>query len=175
MITVLRLGHRIHRDQRISSHVFLVARAFGARKGIYSGERDKNLEDSIKKVVKQWGGPFEIRYTGNWKHEIKRFKGLKAHLTVYGIPFQKKISELRKKKDIMLIVGGEKVQPGVYRMADMNLAVSSQPHSEVAALALFLHEYSRGRKLNRSFSGARLRVVPQERGKKVKRNLALRI
>lgn len=173
MITVLRLGHRIHRDQRISSHVFLVARAFGARKGIYSGERDKNLENSIKKVVKQWGGPFEVRYTKNWKQEIRKFKGLKVHLSMYGIPFQKKLKELRK-KNTMLIVGGEKVQPEVYQTADMNLAVSSQPHSEVAALGLFLHEYFQGRELNKGFSKARLKVVPQEKGKKVKRNLALR-
>lgn len=174
MITVLRLGHRIHRDQRISSHVFLVARAFGARKGIYSGERDKNLEDSIKKVVKQWGGPFEIRYTGNWKHEIMKFKGLKAHLTVYGIPFQKKIPELRKKKNIMLIVGGEKVQPLVYNMVDYNISITSQPHSEVSSLCLFLDYYFKGKKLGKKFKKSRLKVIPQERGKKVKRNLALR-
>jgi len=32
MITVLRIGHRISRDKRITTHVALVARAFGADK-----------------------------------------------------------------------------------------------------------------------------------------------
>ena len=30
MITILRIGHRISRDKRITTHVALVARAFGA-------------------------------------------------------------------------------------------------------------------------------------------------
>lgn len=167
MITVLRLGHRIFRDQRISSHVFLVARAFGAQKGIYSGQRDKTLEGSIKKVVNQWGGPFEIRYAENWKQEIKKFMGTKAHLTVYGIPFQKKMKELRKKKNIMLIVGGEKVESDVYKMVDYNLSVTSQPHSEVSSLCLFLDRYFQGKKLNKRFKNARLKIIPQESGKKV--------
>jgi tRNA (cytidine56-2'-O)-methyltransferase len=171
-ITVLRLGHRIERDKRISTHVGLVARAMGCSKLIYSGQRDKNLEQSIKKVVKQWGGPFEIRYTKNWKQEIRKFKGMKIHLSVYGIPFQKKIPELRKKKDIMLIVGGEKVQPEVYHMADMNLAVSSQPHSEVSSLCLFLDYYFKGKELGKRFKKAKLKVIPQERGKKVVRAAA---
>jgi tRNA (cytidine56-2'-O)-methyltransferase len=32
MITVLRIGHRLGRDKRITTHVALVARAFGANK-----------------------------------------------------------------------------------------------------------------------------------------------
>ena len=38
MIVVLRLGHRIGRDARISTHCGLVARALGANKIIYSGD-----------------------------------------------------------------------------------------------------------------------------------------
>ena len=40
MITVLRLDHRLGRDTRITTHVCLTARAFGADKVILSGERD---------------------------------------------------------------------------------------------------------------------------------------
>ena len=50
MIVVLRLGHRRARDKRISTHVGLVARAFGAQKIIYSGEKDQKLLDSIKEA-----------------------------------------------------------------------------------------------------------------------------
>jgi len=169
MITVLRLGHRVFRDQRVTTHCALVARAFGANKIIYSGERDKSLENSVKKVTKQWGGPFGIYYTGNYRKYIKRFRGIKVHLTVYGLPFQKNMTKLKKVKEIMLIVGGEKVPPDVYRMADFNLAVTQQPHSEVAALALFLHEYFQGKELNKDFKKAKLEVVPQQRGKMLKK------
>ena len=166
MITILRLGHRIFRDQRISSHVFLVARAFGAGKGIYSGQRDENMEDSVRKVSGQWGGSFDVRHSRDWKRDMKEFSGTKVHLTVYGIPFQKKMGEIRKKKNIMLIVGGEKVPPEVYQDADYNLSVTGQPHSEVAGLALFLDYYFRGKELDREFRNAKVKVVPQERGKK---------
>ena len=56
-ISVLRLGHRPARDKRISTHVGLVARAFGADNLFYSGIKDSSFEKSIHGVVKQWGGP----------------------------------------------------------------------------------------------------------------------
>jgi tRNA (cytidine56-2'-O)-methyltransferase len=37
MITVLRLDHRVGRDTRITTHVCLTSRAFGADKVILSG------------------------------------------------------------------------------------------------------------------------------------------
>ncbi len=169
-ITVLRLGHRIGRDKRITAHVALVARAMGCSAIIYSGQRDKNLEESIKRVIEQWGGPFEIKYTEDWKKNIKNFKGTKAHLTVYGMPFQKNITKIRKsKKNLLVIVGGEKVPPEVYQAADLNLSITSQPHSEVAAMAIFLHEYFKGKELSKKFKKAKLKVIPQERGKLVKK------
>ena len=165
-ITVLRLGHRPGRDVRMTTHCALVARALGAGGLIYSGERDSGIEDSVKKVVKRWGGSFKIRYEKNWKGVLARWKGTKAHLTVYGLPAQKQIAKIRKHRKLLVIVGGEKVPGEVYNMVDYNIAVSSQPHSEIGALAIFLHEYFRGGELDRRFPGARLRVIPQERGKK---------
>jgi len=170
MITILRLGHRVFRDKRTSTHVFLASRALGADKGIYTGEHDRHLEDSVKKTVEQWGGSFRIRHSESWKQEMTRFKGIKVHLTVYGMPFQNIVKEIRKqtkKKDLMIIVGGEKVPPEVYKLADYNLQVTGQPHSEIAGLALFLHEYFQGKELGKEFAKARLKVVPQEMGKKV--------
>jgi len=38
MIEILRLGHRKKRDARLSTHVALVSRAFGASKIYYSGQ-----------------------------------------------------------------------------------------------------------------------------------------
>ena len=87
-ITVLRLSHRPERDKRITTHVCLVARAFGADKVIYTGIRDRNLEESIQKIVKRWGGKFSIKYTRSWREVIQRWKnsgGIVVHLTMYGI------------------------------------------------------------------------------------------
>ena len=166
MIRILRLGHRIVRDQRISSHCALVARALGARAFSYSGQKDSNLEDSVKRVAGQWGGPFSVRYVKDWKQEIKNFKGMKVHLSVYGLPFKKHISRIRGVKNLLIIVGGEKVPPEVYQLADFNLSVGQQPHSEIGALSIFLYELS-GRKFREKFKKAKRKVIPQERGKKV--------
>jgi tRNA (cytidine56-2'-O)-methyltransferase len=168
MISILRLGHRIVRDQRISSHCALVARALGAKAFLYSGQRDSNLEASILRVSGQWGGSLKVSHVQDWKKAIKSFKGLKIHLSVYGLPFQKALPKIRKSKsrNILLIVGGEKVPPDAYQLSDLNLSVGQQPHSEIGALAIFLYELS-GRKSKQDFQRAKLRVVPQERGKKV--------
>ena len=42
-IYILRLGHRPERDKRITTHVALTARAFGA-KGIFVSTKDEVLE-----------------------------------------------------------------------------------------------------------------------------------
>jgi len=166
-IYVLRLGHRVFRDQRITTHVFLAARAFGCEGGFYSGQRDAKLEETVRKTSAQWGGYFSIQYSENWKKTIKGFSGLKIHLTVYGMPFQEKINEIKRAKNgVLIVVGGEKVPPEVYQLSDYNIAVTSQPHSEVSALAVLLHELFSGKELEKEFRG-KFRVMPQERGKKV--------
>ena len=172
MITVMRLGHRIERDKRLSTHVALSGRALGCDKMVYSGEKDARLEQSVRKVAENWGGDFEIVHERDWKHAISKFDGIKVHLTMYGMPFERKISEIRKKtkrRNLLIIVGGEKVPHEVYQQADYNLQVTGQPHSEVAALALFMHEIFQGKELERKFKGAKMKVIPQERGKLVKK------
>lgn len=166
MITVLRLGHRRIRDARISTHVGLVARAFGTEKIIYSGEKDQSLIDSLDKVSENWGGKFKISYEKNWRKIIKNFRGKKIHLTMYGLPIQDEINKIRRNKNLLVVVGGEKVPGEVYSLVDYNVAVSNQPHSEVAALAVFLHEYFRGKELQKSFGG-KFRIIPQKTGKKL--------
>jgi tRNA (cytidine56-2'-O)-methyltransferase len=151
-----------------------VARALGADKIIYSGKKDTKLEESVKHVVKQWGGEFSIDYAKNWKKTITDYKKqgwLIIHLTVYGLPIQNQINKIRKSgKNILVIIGGEKVLTDIYKLADMNISVTSQPHSEIAALAIFLHEYCQGRGLGKRFRNAKLRIIPQERGKRIINN-----
>lgn len=166
-ILVLRLGHRRERDKRVSTHCCLVARAFGAESLIYTGERDANMEKTVKKVIEKWGGKFSVRYENNWRKFVKRWKGLRIHLTMYGLPLAA-ISKIRKlKKPLLIIIGSEKVPAEIYSLADYNISVTSQPHSEVAALAVFLHEFFSGKEINKKFRKAKLRIVPQEKGKKV--------
>jgi len=162
LITVLRIGHRPERDKRITTHVALVARAFGADKIIVDRE-DPRLMGTVKKVTEKFGGDFTIEF-GNYREKLREFKGLKVHLTMYGIPLEQKISEIRKAQDIMVVVGSEKVPREIYELADMNIAVKNQPHSEVSALAIFLQQLNREKNLR-----GYLRIVPQERGKKVLR------
>ena len=167
MTSVLRLGHRIKRDARISTHCGLVARALGADEIIFSGEEDKKLIENLKEVADKWGGKFSVRYEKNWRNIIKKYKKKFSicHLTMYGLPIDRVIKRLRKKR-LLLVIGGEKVPGEVYVESDYNIAVTNQPHSEVAALAIFLHEYFKGRELNKKFKKAKLRIIPQARGKK---------
>ena len=167
-ITVLRLGHRKSRDKRISTHCGLVARAFGASEIIYSGEDDPTLVDSVNNVSKKWGGNFKARYEKNWKKVLKKFKGKKAHLTFYGIP-QKEMP--KTKEDLLIVIGSEKVPREVYQECDFNISITSQPHSEVAALAVFLHEFFEGKELNKKFSRAKIKIKPNPRGKTVEKRV----
>lgn len=167
MITVLRLGHRRGRDDRISSHVGLTARQFGADKIVYSGERDTNMLDSARDLAERWGGNFDITYREGWRPIIEGFDGVTVHLTMYGLPYDEHVDKMESADgDILVVVGGEKVPSELYDMVDYNLAVGHQPHSEVAALAVFLHDLFGGDELAREFDGADIWVVPQERGKK---------
>ncbi len=171
---MLRLGHRRDRDKRITTHVGLVARAFGANRIILSGEYDENVLESLRKVTETWGGVFEIKYEKNWKYVIKKFKTSNVpivHLTMYGLNINDVMSEvkreLERKQRCLVIVGAEKVPYYIYEVADYNLAIGNQPHSEVAALAVFLDRLFEGKELQKEFENAKVKVLPQKKGKKL--------
>ncbi len=168
MIAVFRWGHRIPRDSRMTTHVALAARAFGAD-AIYVDTEDKELEETVNSVVKRFGGPFEIRTGVGWRRIIKEWKGTKVHLTMYGERIDDAVSKIPK-DDVLIIVGAEKVPSEFYELADFNVAVGSQPHSEVAALAVFLDRLTEGKGLRKEFAGGKIRVVPNPRGKSVVEN-----
>ena len=170
-VSVLRYGHRSVRDYRVTSHCALVARAFGAGKIIICGEEDESIRRSIEKVVEKWGGTFSIGFSDSWKNEFKKFRKNRnsaiVHLTMYGIPLQKAIGKIRKFGNIMVVIGSQKVEGAVYENSDFNVGVTQQPHSEIAALAVFLHELFRGKGLGGRFPNAKIRIIPKEKGKKV--------
>ncbi|MDD4353841.1 MAG: tRNA (cytidine(56)-2'-O)-methyltransferase [Candidatus Nanoarchaeia archaeon] len=168
MIVVLRLNHRKERDKRISTHIGLVSRAFFADKIIYSGEHDDVLINSVNKVSKAWGGEFLAEYSKDYKKIIKEYKlkGFKiVHLTMYGLLLNDKISQIKSEKNILIVVGGEKVPFDVYQAADYNVSVTSQPHSEVAALAIILDRLIEGNELIHEIKGVKKRIKPNALGK----------
>lgn len=168
MISILRLGHRIHRDIRVTTHLALTSRAFLAEKFYYTGQKDSSFEESIRKVNSRWGSDFKVEYVSNYKKFLSEDKSLKIHLTVYGETLDSRIEEIRNsKRDILLIVGGQKVPPDVYQIADINLSITKQPISEISAVAIFLNEYFQGKAIKHDFKNSKLSIVPQKKGKKV--------
>ncbi len=168
MIEVLRLTHRIRRDPRLSSHVALTARAFLADKIYYSGDHDAAFESSINNTVNRFGGDFEILYVKDavkFVQKRKEQKFLIVHLTMYGLELDKEFNKIKKNKDILVIVGSQRVEPEFYELADYNVSVTNQPHSEVAALAVFLHMLKDGKEFTNEFKNARLRIKPNKKGK----------
>ncbi len=168
-VSVLRIGHRPYRDKRITTHVALVSRAFGAS-GISVDSRDENLEDTVKSVVVNFGGNFTIETGVNWRKKLQEFHGIKIHLTMYGMPVDQAITDIRPQfanSDLLVVVGAEKVPPEVYQSCDYNVAVMNQPHSEVSALAIFLDRLFDGKEMASGFR-SKLRIIPTERGKTVR-------
>ncbi|MBN1677389.1 MAG: tRNA (cytidine(56)-2'-O)-methyltransferase [Candidatus Thermoplasmatota archaeon] len=164
MIVVLRLGHRPRRDQRVTTHVALTARALGADE-IWVSTEDEGLERTVRGVVERFGGRFRIKTGVDWRKAIRTWKGDIVHLTMYGEKLSKALPRIKSRK-LLVVVGAEKVPRELYDMATFNVSVGNQPHSEVAALAIFLDRYTGRKSLDRDFRG-RLRIVPNPRGKTV--------
>ena len=172
IVEILRLSHRIHRDIRISSHISLTCRAFNCNKMFYSGQKDSSLENTLTEINKKFGSNFKVEYTKNPEkliEEKKKDNYKIIHLTMYGIPVKNKINDIRKNKNILIIIGSEHV-PGVYyKISDFNISITNQPISELSALTIFLHEYFQGKQLETEFKNAKLKIIPSEKGKKIKK------
>ncbi len=161
-ITVLRLGHRPKRDRRMTTHVALVSRALGAESVVIC-EDDDRIERTVNDVVRNFGGDFSIRKVANWKRFVREWDGTVVHLTMYGEPFDKAIDRIPR-KNILVIVGAEKVPPEAYQLADFNISITNQPHSEVAALAIFLDRMTDASWTDTHFNGEKI-IVPSKDSK----------
>lgn len=168
-IEVVRIGQRIVRDDRVTTHVALVARAFGASK-IYMNEVNPEIRDTLEKINYTWGGDFEVKFVDNWKEVIKSRKNDSfkiVHLTMYGENINDQQSLLQNEKNLIIVVGAEKVPREVYDLADYNIAIGNQPHSEISALGIFLDRIQNGVQFEKSFDDAKRRIIPTKRGKNV--------
>lgn len=127
---------------------------------------DAALEKTVRGVVRRFGGTFDIQTGVAWRRALAQFAGTKVHLTMYGLPLDETLAKVPRSGDLIVIVGAEKVPADLYRLADLNLSVGNQPHSEVSALAIFLDRYLAGDGLRREFRGS-LRIRPSAQGKDV--------
>jgi tRNA (cytidine56-2'-O)-methyltransferase len=168
-IEVLRIGTRLVRDDRVTTHVTLVSRAFGASK-IYMYDANPEINQTISKVNKMWGSDFKVEIIDNWKNtvKLKKKESFKiVHLTMYGENINTIQDEIRKEEKILIIVGAEKVPREAYDMADYNIAIGNQPHSEISALAILLDRILQGKQLQKKYSNGEREIIPTKKGKNV--------
>lgn len=167
-ITVLRLSHRAGRDPRMSTHLGLTARVYGAKQFLLAGDNDSAILQSLIDVKERFGGDMEVHHESSPLGFLRRFVaggGIAVHLTMYGLPYQEVIPDLPSDKPIVIVVGGAKVSREYYEMCQYNVAVGNQPHSEVAALAGFMERLNDGVFPPEHFKGGKLEIHPSGRGK----------
>jgi tRNA (cytidine56-2'-O)-methyltransferase len=173
-VVVLRWGHRTHRDARLTSHVALTARALGASGFLLSDIIDKKIEETVEKVTRHWGGRFYFEMGTSWRTYVREWKakgGIVVHLTAYGenIETSDVLGRIKKTEgSVLLIIGSQKVPADFFSesVSNFNVSIGNQPHSECAALAVFLDRFFEGKELARKFDKAKIKIIPKERGKK---------
>jgi tRNA (cytidine56-2'-O)-methyltransferase len=168
-VVVVRLGHRPGRDERMTTHVGLTARALGADRVVLPDNAGQS-RDTIADITDRFGGPFTVELSGSQKALIRDWDGPVVHLTMYGERVQdveNEVRDARRDESLLVVVGAEKVSFDVYEAADWNVGVTNQPHSEVAGLAVFLDRLFEGRELDREWDDADQHVVPEATGKTV--------
>ncbi len=147
----------------MTTHVGLTARAFGAS-SIYLPKMDERIKKTLDDVTQRFGGDFSVEEAKDWRGFIENWKGVVIHLTMYGEDVDT-FFDNNEIKEPLIIVGAEKVPAEVYDKADYNVSIGSQPHSEVAALAVFMDRLN-ARKSKKNYDG-QIGVVPRKRGKKI--------
>ncbi|WP_418281861.1 tRNA (cytidine(56)-2'-O)-methyltransferase [Halorubrum sp. DTA98] len=201
-VVVLRYGHRPGRDDRMTTHVGLTARALGADRVVFPDNAGQSAE-TVRDITNRFGGPFTVELREDQKAIVGEFDGVVVHLTMYGERIQDVEADIRAAtgidvgsvgdgddgsstgdgssadggpstsdgpstpRDLLVVVGGEKVPWALYERADFNVGVTNQPHSEVAGLAVFLDRFFQGAELAREWVDADRRVVPEATGKTV--------
>ncbi|MBI3640428.1 MAG: tRNA (cytidine(56)-2'-O)-methyltransferase [Thaumarchaeota archaeon] len=168
-IEVLRIGQRLIRDDRVTTHVALVSRAFGATK-IIMQEVNPDIKYTISEINRMWGSDFEVEIIDNWKKILKSKKNQSfkiVHLTMYGEIINSVIDKIRKEEQILVVVGAEKVPREVYDLADYNVAIGNQPHSEISALAVLLDRVLDGKQFLKKHVNAQREIIPMKKGKNV--------
>lgn len=120
-------------------------------------------------VTNTFGGDFKASYVRNGSKILRNWNGISVHLTMYGVELADRLAELQSRfksgQDLLVIVGGAKVSGDIYKLSTYNVCIGNQPHSEVAALAIFLDRLFEGQSRIRFYEEAPLNVIPSERSK----------
>lgn len=130
---------------------------------------DTELESSVRSITSNFGGNFSIKTGIDPMEYLKTFHGVRVHLTMYGLPVDSLMEEIRRAasgKDLTIIVGSSKVPFEYYEKSDFNVSITNQPISEVSALAIFLDRFFSGSELQRDMLG-KVNVQPTPRGKMI--------
>ncbi len=160
-ISILVIGKNSHES---NLDLCLAARAFGASSVTFAGKRNPKMVRYLQNVVRNWGGSFSVNFTDDWRGEIASRKNYKVvYLTRFGVPINKLEYGLRTYKNLLVVVTLTENVKNLYRMADFNVSITTQPHCSAAAVAVFLHHFYEGRELAMHFENARYKVVPEER------------
>ena len=173
-IAVLRIGHRLVRDDRTTTHVALVSRSFGCNI-LYMTDVNDDIKSTIDDVNNRWGyaSNFKIEIVKGWRNVILNWKkngGIVIHLTMYGLNVDDIIGKIKdNSNDILIIVGAEKVPKEIYKLSDYNIAIGNQPHSEISSLAVVLDRIFQGKQLKLSFESAKMKIIPSLREKLVEK------
>jgi tRNA (cytidine56-2'-O)-methyltransferase len=170
-IHVVRLGYRLGRDPRITTHLGLVSRAWGAQYFHVFGDEDSKLFTTIQQVNQRFGGSMECQHQKGLLRWMRNFQdpeqtnGVIVHLTMYGQDYKEVVSDIDTNRPIAIVVGGAKVPGEVFKISNFNASVGTQPHSEVAALALFLEALNSARNTVPKFANPELIIEPSADGK----------
>jgi tRNA (cytidine56-2'-O)-methyltransferase len=173
-IAVLRIGHRLVRDDRTTTHVALVSRSFGCNI-LYMTDVNDDIKSTLDDVNNRWGyaSNFKIEIVKGWRNVIVNWKkngGIVIHLTMYGLNVDDIIRKIKdNNNDILIIVGAEKVPKEIYTLSDYNIAIGNQPHSEISSLAIVLDRIFEGKQLKLNFESAKMKIIPSLREKIVEK------
>ena len=153
----------------MTTHIGLTARALGADRVLFVGDASQSAR-TVRDITDRFGGPFSAEVIEAYRPVIRDWEGSVVHLTMYGERVEDVEGDIREahaEEPLLVVVGSEKVPFEVYEHADWNVGVTNQPHSEVAALAVFLDRLFDGRELDREWADADREVIPKKVGKRV--------
>lgn len=165
MIGILVIGKM---DYEKIVDISLTSRAFGAGNITICESDMKTIKKStayLNKIKSNWGGNFSINFITNWKEFIKSRKNTykMIYLTRYGSDI-KKTNTIQTYKNIMLIVSNSENIKELYNIADFNISITTQPHTIISSIAVFLNIYYRGRELAMHFENAKYKIIPSSHG-----------
>ena len=168
MISILAIGRYSYLN---SLDLCLTARALGASEVIFTRKKEPKIIRYVNRLEKNWGGKFNVSFVKSYKNALAGTTNyVKVYLTRYGTPLNKLAYTLNTYKNIMLIVSYTEAQSKLLDgLADFNVSISDQQHCSIASIAIFLHDFYRGRELAMHFENAKYKIIPNEHGASIEK------